>query len=141
MFQKIVFATDGSPSASRALDVILELSEKDQALVFVVYAFSEVSRVWGDDIREDQIAERLAHGQEVVEEPIRRLQDAGVETEVEILEGPPAEAILRVAEIQDADLIVMGTRGMSDATSLLVGSTSHRVMAHSPVPVLVVPAE
>jgi nucleotide-binding universal stress UspA family protein len=140
MFQKIVYAADGSSHARRALDYTRELAEKHESAVIVVYAFEEVSRAWGDDILEERIAERVSRGEKVVEEALQRLREVSVETEAEVLEGPPAEAILKVAEIREANLIIMGTRGMRGATSLLLGSTSHRVMAHSPVPVMVVPA-
>lgn len=52
--------------------------------------------------------------------------------------GSVAPAIVEVAESLGSDLIVMGTRGMSDASSLLLGSIAHKVIHHAPCPVLVV---
>jgi nucleotide-binding universal stress UspA family protein len=69
------------------------------------------------------------------------LNEAGVDANVEVLQGPLVEAILRVAEGQRADLIVMGTGGRGQLTGLLPGSVSHRVVVHSHVPVMVVRAE
>jgi nucleotide-binding universal stress UspA family protein len=80
-------------------------------------------------------------GREIADRAKEELEDAGVDVETEVLQGPPAEAILRVSEGRQADLIVMGTRGRGDLTSLLVGSVSHRVLAHSGVPVMVVRGE
>lgn len=55
-----------------------------------------------------------------------------MEVVVEVLEGPPADAILSVVQVRECDLIVMG--------SLLLGSVSYRMLAHAPVPVTVVRA-
>ena len=59
----------------------------------------------------------------------------------EVLEEPAADAILRVAEVRQPDLIVMGSRGHGAVASLLLGSVSHRVLAHAYVPVTVVRGE
>jgi len=56
----------------------------------------------------------------------------------EVLEGPPAEAILTVAETRKVDLIVMGTRGLGRLAGLLIGSVSQRVVSQAGCPVLLV---
>ena len=61
-----------------------------------------------------------------------------IETITEILQGPPADAILRVAKTRDVDLIVMGARGLGSLGSLLLGSVSQKVMAHATCPVIIV---
>lgn len=58
--------------------------------------------------------------------------------EAMLREGSPAEAILKAAKEIDADLIVLGTRGLSDLKGLLLGSVSHKVIQFSPCSCLVV---
>ncbi|MBN9119415.1 MAG: universal stress protein, partial [Planctomycetes bacterium] len=64
--------------------------------------------------------------------------DRSVEVEHRLLEGDPAEMILRLARDASADIIVMGTHGSSGLTRLLVGSVAESVMRKAPCPVLTV---
>ena len=140
MFEKILFATDGSRDAERALRYARDLAGRDDARVIVVHAFEPVPRYVADSMRSDILAHHINRGREIAQDAVTKLEEAGLDVETEVLEGPPAAAILRVARAHEVDLIVMGTRGQSGLTSLLVGSVSHRVLAHSPVPVIVVTA-
>lgn len=58
---------------------------------------------------------------------------------IDIVTGVPADEILAAAERADADLIVMGTRGLGGASRLMFGSTTERVVRAAHVPVLAVP--
>jgi len=59
--------------------------------------------------------------------------------ETEVLQGPAADAILTLTREREADLIVMGRRGIGGLTSLLLGSQAAKVVAHALCPVLLVP--
>jgi nucleotide-binding universal stress UspA family protein len=141
MFKKIVLATDGSIHAREALKYARELAARDDATVIVVHAFGSVPGYLGEPMKGDVMARHVNIGREIADRAAEELREAGVEVETEVLAGPPAEALLRVAESHKADLIVMGTRGYGALTSLLLGSVSHRVLAHTHVPVMVVRAE
>ena len=54
------------------------------------------------------------------------------------LEGDPAETILRAADTFDVDIIIMGTRGLGDMRSLILGSQSHKVVSAATCPVMLV---
>jgi len=141
MFEKILFATDGSADAREALSYAGDLALRDGAQVIVVHAFESVPGYLGEPMQDEIIERRVSHARDLTDEAVQALQGRGVSTETELLEGPPADAILRVAATQDVDLIVMGSRGRGAVTSLLLGSVSHRVLAHTHAPVLVVRAE
>jgi nucleotide-binding universal stress UspA family protein len=140
MFKKILLATDGSPSASRALEYARDLALREDAQVIVLHAFEPTPTYLGEPWGKRVMAVNIALGREVADEAAQRLQEAGVDIIVEILEGPPADAILRVVSVRQPDLIVMGSRGHGEVASLLLGSVSHRVLAHTHVPVLVIRA-
>lgn len=140
MFRKILLATDGSPHAETALEYARDLALRDDAQVIVVHAFEQVPTHLGEPWGGQIMARHVAVGREVAQEAAQQLQEAGVDVIVEVLEGPPADAILRVADVRQADLVVMGSRGHGQLASLLLGSVSHRVLAHTHLPVMVVKA-
>jgi nucleotide-binding universal stress UspA family protein len=140
MFKRILLAMDGSPHAKRALKFARDLALRDGAQVIVVHAFDPVPTYLGKTQEDRIVARHVAGGYEVANDTAKELQEAGLEVVVEVLEGPPADAILRVADVRECDLIVMGSRGHGTVTSLLLGSVSHRVLAHTQTPVMVVRA-
>jgi len=140
MFERILLATDGSSHAERALEYARDMALRDDAMVIVVHAFEAVPSYLGEPMKGDLTARHVNRGRKIAERAVTELEDAGVDVDAEVLQGPPAQAVLDVAEAREVDLIVMGTRGQGELTSLLLGSVSHRVLAHSHVPVMVVRA-
>jgi nucleotide-binding universal stress UspA family protein len=138
VFHKILLATDGSPDAQEALAYARDLALRDDAQVFVVHAFEPVPTYLGDPVEGRVQARRIAAGEEVVSDAAGNLQEAGVDTIVELLEGPAADAILNVADVRECDLIVMGSRGQGLLAGLVLGSVSQRVLTRARMPVLVV---
>ncbi len=140
MFKKMLLATDGSPDAKVALKYARDLALRDDAQVIVAYAYEALPPFLDPSGRDELVRRHTMEGEQVANEAVQELQEAGVEVITEIREGPAADAILRVAEAHQPDLIVMGTRGRGQLASLLLGNVSHRVLAHSQVPVLIVKA-
>lgn len=138
MFHNILLAYDGSDHARRAARCAGELARCFGATLRVVYAFHPISMILGNPALEEAMQRETACGNAVVAEVAAELRASGLEPHLEVLEGPPAEAILRVAAVRENDLIVMGTRGLGNATALFLGSVSHKVLQEATCPVLVV---
>ncbi|MDR7472263.1 MAG: universal stress protein [Armatimonadota bacterium] len=138
MLATILLATDGSAHARRATRLAADLARRYGARVIVVTAFDPIPRDLGSPYQEDLMARRTASAEAVATDAGRVLDEVGVSHEEEVLEGPAADAILRVARVRGCDLIVMGSRGLSPLRAAILGSVSQRVVAEAPCPVLIV---
>ena len=137
MFKKIVWATDGSENADRALSIAKTLARENGASLVVVhivqrYATKTGLAKYGD---EDQVEAKL---KQIVQE----LSGEGLDASLKIVNhvGPqPAHEIADLAREVGADLIAVGTRGHSALLELLLGSVTQRLLHVAPCPVLAVP--
>lgn len=135
---RIVVGVDGSQGADRALAWAVDEAMLRQADVELVLGYVLRSRRPPFTTEDRELAE------EAMEEIVGRngavLRRVPWETTVTPLLGRAyADAVLEVGE--EAELIVVGSRGLGGFKELLLGSTSLRVASHAPVPVAVVPAE
>ena len=144
MFSSIVVGTDGSSTAQEAVRQAAELAKRLDALIYIVSAYEPVSE---GRLREErqQVPEDLqwmVNPREDVEESLKEgaaaLQDDGLRVETLAREGDPADAILDVAEEKDADLIVVGNKGMTGAKRFLLGSVPNKVSHHAPCSVMII---
>lgn len=134
----ILYATDGSPHARKALDWVADIAVRRRAKVIIVTAYEPIPRDLGTPYLEELMARRPAEGEVLVREAAAVLDQQGVPHEEEVLQGPPAGAILQVARVRQVDLIVMGSRGPGRLEAALLGSVSQRVVQEAPCPVLIV---
>lgn len=137
MFRNILVAFDGSPNASQALVMAVDLARHYQAKLCLLHAFPHVSDLLGTPQYEHLLAARSLIGEQVLDSARRQIPD-DVQVATQLLEGPPAPAILRVAAEEPCDLIVMGSRGHGQLSGLLLGSVSSAVAQRAQCPVLIV---
>jgi nucleotide-binding universal stress UspA family protein len=140
MFKKIIWATDGSASAYRALPYARSLAQQDGASLVVVHAVEAYggSRAAGLPLYSDD--EEL---QARIDEEVAALQADGVDAEFMPLRAIGVSAAHSIAEAANeigADVIVTGTRGRTTLSGLLLGSVTQRLLHVAPCPVLAVPA-
>ncbi len=138
MFNKILLAVDGSDHSQKAAKLAGNLARLSGGSLQMITAYEEVPSYLGEPNRSQAIAERSAEAQKIIDESTQEIGDIPGNYEAEILSGDPAETILRVIEVNDIDLVIMGTRGRGGIKSLLLGSQSHKVVSAAPCPVLLV---
>lgn len=130
----ILVAYDGSESAKRALDEAARLANGDRVtVVSVAEELPQIGRAAAMLVPEEH-EERLRQ----LSEAVAALKEKGVTMHAVERKGDPAKRIVDEAKAEDADLIVIGTRGLSPAKRALLGSVSTQVLHHAPCNVLVV---
>lgn len=137
MFNNILLAFDGSTHAQKAARLAADLARQYQAALCVVHTYDPVPDYLGEPYLQEVISKRTEAADRVMEQAQALLGELS-RVETEVLEGPAAEAILRVAQVRQVDLIVMGTRGLGQLSGLLLGSQSQKVVTHAQCPVLLV---
>ena len=142
MYSNIVVGTDGSDTASGAVTSAANLAQLTGATVHVVCAYKLPVAMGAAVMAPETMAyapttaDVKTHAEGVLERAASQLRQAGVKTEVYACPGSAAEAIIHVAETQRADVIVVGSRGMTGARRLL-GSVPNNVAHHAPCSVLI----
>lgn len=139
MFNRIIVAIDGSEHSNRAVSCARELAERFGASLWLVHAYPQTSDLRSYEQFGKLIARRKRAGQSILDKARKLLGEINCEINEELLEGPEAEAILSVAEIQNVGLILMGTRGLGSLEGMLLGSISRKVTHHASCPVMLVP--
>jgi nucleotide-binding universal stress UspA family protein len=138
VLKNIVLAYDGFEYSNRALQYAKTFAERFEATLWLVHIFTHTSDLLGYEDYRKFYAKRKAGGQALLDEALQELSNTRLDVREELQEGPEAESILNIAKNCQADLIVMGTRGLGTLKGLLVGSISRKVMHHSSCPVMVV---
>lgn len=134
----MVVGYDGSPTARAAVDYAARRAGTG-GKVYVVYAYGPPPDFLGRPHYQHLLRESQEHGRAVLDALVA--EDGallGADFEAELIEGPPGEAILKVADVRGADEIVVGSRGHGPLRSVL-GSVSHDVLHRAHVPIVVVP--
>jgi len=149
MFDRILIATDGSKFSQKAAKVGIELAKLSGGKVTIVYVadtgkyissaglvppFGGVSP---DAI--DNVVESIREAGEKATLQVGEIAKAsGITSERRIAEGNPPSEILKIAENEKIDVIVMGSIGKTGLEKFLMGSVAEKVVHNSKLPVLIV---
>jgi nucleotide-binding universal stress UspA family protein len=143
MFNVIAVATDGSDTAQRAVEVAMDLAERFGAKLVVLSAYAAPSETAGmyaaaagfavpADLHWD--VEPETRGQHVTRAVVDRARTRGLECDSHLAAGEPARAICDLASACDADLLVVGNRGMKRR---ILGSVPNSISHNAPCAVLI----
>jgi len=140
---KILLAVDGSRHSLAAVKCLIEHAdwyrEKPSVELVTVHLPVPKIRGMGRVISASQVRRYYDQQGNAALSKARKLLDAaGIPYSPRLLVGPVAESIVKQAKLTRCDLIMIGTRGMSAAANLLLGSSATRVVSMSPIPVLLV---
>lgn len=138
MFKTILWATDGSPTAARALPFALDLVHEHEAKLVVAHAREIfVGRGAGYPVLADE-----AELREQIAKQVSDLRHEGFETTYVVrtcTSGHAPAAIAEIAKEVGADLIVVGTHGYGRVAGMLLGSVTQGLLHSGVCPVLAVP--
>ena len=133
----IVVGTDGSEHARRAVQWAADLAAQTGATVVATHAVGLLVPTPAGPVPSGPLHEELLGRLEG--EWTDALRAAGVAARCRLEEGGAVTAVLRVADDEGADLVVVGSRGAGGFSALHLGSTSHQVALYSDRPVTIVP--
>ncbi len=162
MYTKIVVAYDRSEDSEKALHQAVKLAELSKASIHLVHVSKESNKLSAQPatripygtgsigneghagvpspVPEEQngVMIERSEGEAILREVKETLHHMGVNVHSEVRGGDPAKEIVDLAVMIEADLIVIGSRGLSGIKKWMLGSVSEKVAQHSPCPVLIV---
>ena len=149
MFKRILIATDGSKFGEKAAKVGIELAKLSGGKVIIVYV-ADISKYIpsaglispfggvSPDAIDDVVASIREAGEKATLQVNELARASGITSERLIVEGNPPGEILRIAEDEKIDVIVMGSIGKTGLEKFLMGSVAEKVVHNSKLPVLIV---
>ncbi|MFO7834368.1 MAG: universal stress protein [Halohasta sp.] len=138
MYSEILLPTDGESASQTALEHAVELADRYDARLHVLYVVDTAAYASFDAGAETIVSALKTQGEEAVESAVETAEDAGVRAVSEIVSGSPHSEIIEYAAGEGIDLVVMGTHGRTGLDRYLLGSVTERVVRTSETPVLTV---
>jgi len=138
VIKRILLAVDESSHSDLVVERAIAMADSFEAKIFLVYVHPKVLEL-GQPYYQEVLNKYIENAEHTVSHHKTHLEKSGVDFEVLILEGDPAEMINETARVMKSDLIVMGSRGLSNILGLTLGSVSTKVLHSAKCMVLIVP--
>lgn len=137
MYKKILLATDGSEHSKRATENAIHLakysSDSKMEIIYVV----DPTRAKSDTLSNWKSRDGADHRKKVGEVE-KMAKEAGISYMINILTGEPGPTIVEYANKHQADMLILGSRGLNTLQEFVLGSVSHKVAKRAKCPVLIV---
>ncbi|MER2029767.1 MAG: universal stress protein [Solibacillus sp.] len=138
MYQHILLAADGSQNSIRAAKEALKIAQINAETLVTIIFIIDMEKAKTDVLHSSSI-ESLYMERRRKLVPIEELfKEHQVRYKVEIIHGSPAPEIIKFANTQNVDLVVIGSRGLNSLQEMVLGSVSHKVMKRVQCPAMLV---
>ncbi len=142
MYKVIVVGTDGSERAAVAVGAALSLARLTGAKVHGVHVMRPILTTGTEQLDAAAVAlsnaGRHEEGDRIRKQLLADAERCGVTAEMDTFDGDPADALVKVAEAVDADLVVVGNKGMAGVRRFVLGSVPNKVSHRCPCSLLIV---
>jgi nucleotide-binding universal stress UspA family protein len=140
--KKILFPIDLTENSSKILPYVLSVAEKYNSTIYLLHVVQDLLR-WGhlyvphSSMVEFQ-KEALEGAERAMDEICEKQLHSCPNFQRRVVSGEPAADILKTIELENIDLLIMGTHGRKGLEHTIFGSVAENVVKKSPVPVLVI---
>ena len=142
MFRKILYPTDFSDTANKAIPFLKQFKDTGTEEVIILHIIDtyrlRMPSIYMPTNLISFIDKMVIEATEKAQKIVDVLTDAGIGTRIRIEQGLPSREILRVEDEEDLSIIVIGSHGRSNIEEMFLGSVSENVMRKSKSPVLIV---
>lgn len=135
---KILVAIDGSEHSSLIVDKAIGYAKLSNATIILVHCHGRFPSIMGQPYRDEEISTIIIESKNLIAPFLQQIRKAEIAVEELLMEEPAGAVISDIARIEQCELIVMGSRGLTNLASLIVGSVTNRVLQTAPCSVMVV---
>jgi len=143
MFCMILVAVDGTQAAERALECAIELTKKHASKLIILHVM--LQRLYAVTPTEAAVlaptvfvSEMQAEAEGIIKKSEEQVRDEGISYECKMVQGVPADEIVKCVQAEGVDLVIMGSRGLNEVRAFLFGSVSDKVCHRVKCPALIV---
>ncbi len=139
VIKKVMIATDGSVNTEKAIITGIEIAKAMEAKLYAVHVVPHIHApvAKGGGLSKAREEHVISDGEKAIDHVEELAKEAGVDVVKKVLEGNPGDEIIKFAQENDIDLIVMGRLGKSGVSRFLIGGVSDKVVRGSNVEVLI----